>query len=73
MDRLERYDHSEWSDTQLFDEVMYLVEMKNRPYYNEERLAQISRALGRVTFEQMMRYEETHPEAIVPQESELAE
>lgn len=64
VDRLERHDQHQWTDEQLFDEVLILVEMKNRPYYDEERKAQISRALGRVTFEQMMRYREAHPDDI---------
>ena len=67
---IERHDHIEWSDEKLFDETMRLGEQLRQPWMQGERRQQISRALGRVTFEQMARYVERHPEAIELQAAE---
>jgi hypothetical protein len=56
--------HIEWSDERLFDEVQDVVELLRIPH-NETRLVQLRQRLARATFEQMERYAEAHPEAVI--------
>lgn len=56
--------HIDWSDDRLFDEVQTCVELLKIPRTDEGR-KRIQQRLARATFEQMERYAEQHPEAVI--------
>lgn len=56
--------HVDWSDEKLFDEVQDVVELLRVPG-SEERRVRLQRRLARATFEQMERYAERYPEAVL--------
>lgn len=61
--------HIEWSDERLFDEVQDVVELLKIPRTEEHR-TRLQRRLARATFEQMQRYADRHPEAVILEKSD---
>jgi hypothetical protein len=56
--------HTEWSDDRLFDEVQDVVELLKIPRSPEHR-SRLQARLARATFEQMERYADRHPDAVI--------
>ena len=56
---MERNDHTEWTDEQLYKEVEIVTKL-TQPWQCEERLIQLRRRMAMATNEQIFRYADSH-------------